>query len=379
MTLTSPADVDVAVVGLGPAGRSLAGRCAAAGLTVTAVDLRPGRVWTPTYALWADELPWWLDDSVVAARVQAPQVWARTEHAVPRPYAVLDTAELQRSLALDGVRVIAGRATVVDRTRITLADGAVVRARHVVDARGLPPAPAVAQQTAYGVVVPRERALPALGPGGAWFMDWRPDNGAPAGEPPSFLYAIPLDADRVLLEETCLAARPALGPDQLRERLHARAASRGVELRPGDATETVRIALQGSGIPRLTRRRGAVRFGAGGALVHPCTGYSLGATLGLADPLARALAESRDPTALLWPRRAVAVEVLRRRGLAALVALGPEPTVEFFESFFTLPAPRQRAFLSLRDRPTAVAAAMWALFRAVPGPVRRSLAGAVLP
>ncbi len=48
--------VDVAVVGLGPAGRSLASACAARGLRVVAVDPRPDAVWTPTYGVWEDEL-----------------------------------------------------------------------------------------------------------------------------------------------------------------------------------------------------------------------------------------------------------------------------------------------------------------------------------
>ena len=46
--VTAATTFDVAVVGLGPAGRALASRCAARGLSVLAVDPRPEAVWAPT-------------------------------------------------------------------------------------------------------------------------------------------------------------------------------------------------------------------------------------------------------------------------------------------------------------------------------------------
>ena len=49
--------VDVAIAGLGPAGRSLATACARWGLSVLALDARPAdAAWRPTYGLWADQL-----------------------------------------------------------------------------------------------------------------------------------------------------------------------------------------------------------------------------------------------------------------------------------------------------------------------------------
>ena len=47
--------VDVAVVGLGPAGRALASRLVARGASVLAVDPRPEAVWSPTYGVWAED------------------------------------------------------------------------------------------------------------------------------------------------------------------------------------------------------------------------------------------------------------------------------------------------------------------------------------
>ncbi|WP_238586465.1 lycopene cyclase family protein [Rhodococcus rhodochrous] len=221
-------DAEVIVVGLGPAGRAVAHRVAAAGLDVLAVDPRPDRPWTATYAAWLDELPRWLPESVLAARVAEPAAWTTHPHRIPRPYGVFDTSALQRSLALDCVRVCAARADVVDADHVVLADGAVLRAPAVIDARGVPAHRSRAQQTAFGVIVDTATAAPALQGRAAWFMDWRRDNRTGSGDAPSFLYAVPLGQDRVLLEETCLVGRPAIPLPELQRRLEVRLAARGV-------------------------------------------------------------------------------------------------------------------------------------------------------
>jgi lycopene beta-cyclase len=215
------------VCGLGPAGRAVAHRALAAGRTVTVIDPRPDRIWTPTYAAWGDELPGWLDAGVVAAAIDGPMAWAVREHRIARSYQVFDTAALQSSLTLHGAKVIADRAVEVHARSVRTAGGLTCTGQ-VVDARGLARSPRRAEQTAYGVVVERTGLEPTL------FMDWRPDNGADPDDPPSFLYAIPLSADTVLFEETCLAGRPALAPQVLRRRLEHRLRARGIADPPRD-------------------------------------------------------------------------------------------------------------------------------------------------
>ncbi|GAA4473043.1 lycopene cyclase family protein [Rhodococcus olei] len=364
---------DLAVVGLGPAGRALAHRAAAAGLDVVAVDPAPARRWAPTYATWVDEVPPWLGDRVLAARVPGPTVWTRQPRTVDREYAVFDNTALRARLDLAGVRVVTGRARQVTGRTVALGAGAVVRARTVVDARGLPVGSALAEQTAFGLIVPRDVAAPALGGAAALFMDWRRDNGAGPHQAPSFLYAVPVDDGRVLLEETCLVGRPALSLPALRERLLARLSARGVQV-PGDAVvERVRFPIEA---PR--RRHGPLAFGARGGLAHPGTGYSVAASLSAADAVVDALCDGRDPRDALWPRSARVVRTLRGIGLRALLALPPARVDGFFDDFFALPAPLQRAYLSDRSDPAGVAAAMWTLFRHAPMPVRRTLIGAAL-
>ncbi|MGW0020136.1 lycopene cyclase family protein [Rhodococcus sp. NPDC003382] len=360
---------DLVIAGLGPAGRALAFRAAAAGLEVTAVDPRPERAWRATYAAWADELPGWLPATAVAARVETPSAWTVREHRIARPYRVLDTAALQRALPLDRVRVVTGRAVDVDRTGVTLADGETLRGRCVVDARGLPPAPGRAQQTAFGLVVDARSAAAALDGQEAWFMDWRRDNGTDRGDAPSFLYAVPVGPGRVLLEETCLVGRPALVLPELEGRLRARLAARGVELSGAEPAEHVRFAVEGA----RRRRGGPVGFGARGGLMHPATGYAVATALSAADPVVAAVRAGRDPDRVLWTPTARTVAALRARGLAVLLGLGGENAAEFFAAFFELPVDRQRAYLSGRDDPAGVAAAMWSLFGSVPPALRRTI------
>ncbi|MFC4128844.1 lycopene cyclase family protein [Nocardia rhizosphaerae] len=353
-------DGAVIICGLGPAGRAVAHRAMARGRRVTVVDPHPDRVWTPTYAAWADELPDWLDPTVVAATVPQPHAVALGEHRLDRRYQVLDTPALQRSLTVDGAEVIADRVVAVDPRRgaVRTATGRTVTGQ-VVDARGLARAPRRAEQTAYGVVVHRTHLDPAQP---TLFMDWRTDNGAGPAEPPSFLYVVPLGAETMLFEETCLAGRPAPAPDLLRRRLEHRLRARGIPFTGTEPVERVRFPVEGG-------RPGRGRFGAAGGLIHPATGYSVAAALGAADTVAA----GANP----WTPRARAVSALRRAGLRTLLALPPAELPGFFEAFFGLPAPLQRAYLSGHDDLRGTVAAMRSLFAALPPRLRRTVATSV--
>ncbi|BCN63827.1 lycopene cyclase [Prescottella equi] len=362
---------DLAVVGLGPAGRALAHRASRAGLSVVAVDPHPDRPWLPTYAAWVDELPGWLGAAVLRSTVGRPQAWGTRRHVLDREYGVLDNAKLHHALDISNARVIRGFVGAVSPGVVTLRDGADIRARRVVDARGLRPDPAFAEQTAFGIVLPAAAAKPALGGADCWFMDWRTDNGTTPADSPSFLYAVPLSDDTVLLEETCLVGRPGLPLDELRRRLDARLDNRGVELPANLEVERVRFPVQA---PHT--RPTIAAFGARAGLIHPGTGYSVAASLAAADAVVAALVAEHDPRKALWPWQARAVRALREVGLSALLDLDPARTAEFFDAFFALPAERQRAYLSGRDDVRGTATTMWQLFCTVSPPIRRTLAGA---
>ncbi|MFD7656172.1 lycopene cyclase family protein [Actinosynnema sp. NPDC059797] len=313
----------VVVVGGGPAGRALARECAALGLRTTLVDPAPGLPWRATYAAWADELPEGTPVGVVASRAR---VVTTREHRLARAYAVLDNERLRR--LPDEVDVVAGRVVELTGSGARLADGRVVSGR-VVRATGA--VGGRAAQTAVGVVVPAASARPFVAPDEALIMDWRKPPAATTADP-TFLYAIPVSADEVLLEETSLARRPGLPLPELRLRLHARLAAHGVAVPGGE--ERVRIPLDA--------RPGSGAFGAAAGFIHPATGYSVAVSLRRAPVVARALAEGRP---VVRSPRERAVHALRLRGLTALLAMGPDEVPEFFNEFFGLSDIHQRAYL----------------------------------
>ncbi|WP_433760994.1 lycopene cyclase family protein [Nocardia sp. CA-135398] len=348
---------DVIVCGLGPAGRALAHRCLAHGMSLTAIDPAPDRRWSATYAGWYDELPGWLDPSVIASTVAHPMAWGTRPHRVDRTYAVFESTRLRDALNLDGAQIVTDRVVEIRHNTVTLASETKFSAERVIDARGIHRSRALAEQTAYGVIVRRDADIAPL------FMDWRADNGAEPGAPRSFLYAVPLSAETMLLEETCLAGRPALDTAVLRDRLHHRLRSRGIELTGSEPVERVRFPVQGG-------RPGRRRFGAAGAFTHPATGYSVTASLAAADSVAL--------DSSVWPAQARAVHALRSAGLRALLALPPDDLPVFFDAFFTLPPQLQRAYLSGRTDFGGTVAAMRTLFTTLPAPLRRRVATATL-
>jgi lycopene beta-cyclase len=201
--------MDVCVVGLGPTGRALAHRAMLAGFDVVAVDPRPERPWVPTYSCWADELPEWLPQTAIAARIAAPTVWTTSEHRIQRPYCVLSKHGLREALPLDDATVLSGRTTAVGAHRVELNDDTVLTADAVFDTRGLPSPGTRRAASAHGIFVDVERAAPMVGEGEGLLLDWRTENGAGPDEPPSFLYAVPLDDGTVIFEETSLGRGPA--------------------------------------------------------------------------------------------------------------------------------------------------------------------------
>ncbi|QSE84467.1 lycopene cyclase family protein [Rhodococcus koreensis] len=369
MTATSrPPIWDVAIVGLGPAGRALAHRATALGSAVVSVDPLPRRSWTATYAAWEDELPDWLPRDAVATRTDRPAAWTMRRHTIDRTYCVLNTPRLQSILGDNCGTVIAGRAMDISPTSVRLDDGSTLNAHAVVDARGTGDSPDLAQQTAYGVVVDPGTAAHALGGEAAVFMDWRRDNGTSSMDAPSFLYGVPLTRDRFLLEETCLVGRPPLPISELATRLHDRLRARGITVPSHSDVERVRFAVEPPPEAGRSHSSDQVRFGARAGLMHPGTGYSVAASLLYADALARDLRDGSN--ARLWPWKARAVASLRSIGLRVLLDLGPEHVPEFFGHFFDLPPQLQAAYLSERSNPRGTLSAMGRMFLASSGDIR---------
>ncbi|MEU7765410.1 lycopene cyclase family protein [Nocardia sp. NPDC049190] len=350
-------EVDICVVGLGPTGRALAHRALRAGLSVTAIDPRPDRMWPPTYSCWVDELPDWLPSDVIATTIAAPTVWTTTEHHIDRPYCVLSKPGLREALPLDDATVVAGRATRVDAHEVELADGTGHTAATVVDTRGLPALGRRRAASAHGVFVDAETAAPMVAEGEGLLLDWRPENGAGQDAPPSFLYAVPLGDGTVIFEETSLGLPGGMPQHELRRRMLNRLAAHGIRLTGAEPSEAAHYPLD-QPPPRKGEAR-AIPFGSRGGMMHPCTGYSVATSLTLADTAVTALRQGRDLIAELWPWRARLVYWMRTRGLYGLGRLTTEQSVAMFEAFFTASPRGRRALLSARDDYTALGAVLF--------------------
>lgn len=339
---------DVCIVGLGPAGRGLAHRCATAGLQVAAVDPHPDRLWAPTYGAWTDELPDWLPSQVVAVEVSRPMSYTPDRVVVDRPYAMLDKAELFKALDLGDATVYADRAVDISPNLVRTAAGTEIAARIVIDARGLPAPAKRPAAWAHGIFVDAEVAAPFVAPGECILTDWREQNGATNDDPPSFLYAVPIGDGTVLFEEVCQGIPGGLSQTELRRRVIARLEANGVRLTGDEESESCHYALDQA--PPRRRSRGEVfPYGSRGGLMHPCTGYSAAASLRMADTVVDAIMSGRDPARALWTFRARAVYWMRMRGLNGIGRLTNEQSAATFDLFFKAPLRQQRALLSEHD------------------------------
>jgi lycopene beta-cyclase len=361
--------VDLAVVGDGPAGLALAAAAHAVGVAVTVVG--DGRPWTATYGTWRDDVAD-LPANCFATTSPAVVVHGHRRHLVERAYAIVDNDRLRAHL-FAGIEV---RSAHVERirhmrwgSRLLTSEGDV-DARLVVDATGRPPATGIAAQSAFGVVVDAppvgvEPALPTL-------MDLRPA-GRFGGGPPTFVYAVPV-ADGWLVEETVLAARPAVPADDLAPRLAAR-----IGTPPPRRTERVTIAVGGS----LPARRGPVpRFGTAAGYAHPTTGYSVAASLRAAPRVAAAIADacrvSGRPDArpvhdAVWPPGLRRTRWLHAYGLEVLLRLDQDELAAFFDVFFDLPVDVWAPYLRVDAASRQVTRTMTAVLRRLPRGLRRRL------
>lgn len=393
------------VVGNGPAGMAAAAACADQGLRVAVVAPDHEARWPNTYGIWADELePLGVTDVL---EVRWPEVQVATgigpPRHLPRAYGLVDNdrlrARLAQRCAAGAGRLVAGRARrlrVDGWPRVQLDDGRELSGRAVVDASGHRPVllrPGTgrppAWQAAYGVLATfSSSGAPPSAPGAMVFMDYRdgPLRGLPdVATEPTFLYGMDLGDGRWFVEETSLARRPALGFDVLAARLQQRLDVVGARVDQTLAVERCRFPM---GVPLPPRGQSAIGFGGAAGMVHPATGYQVGAALRRAPVLAAALARALDrPTATartvaeagwnaVWPPDLLRQRALHAYGLEALLRMDTPMLQRFFTTFFDLGEAAWRGYVSGAPDVGALTATMLALFRRAPGALRAAL---VLP
>ena len=393
---------DVIVIGAGPAGLALAAALCEVGLHVEGVAPGgPSAPWPNTYGIWEDELP--SADLVAMLNhrwTDCVSYAGGQELRLERVYGFLDNARLQAHLLAASeraamhwhaqpARAVEHRATF---SRVTLADGAVLDGRVVVDASGhmpifvrRPPLGNVAYQAAYGVV--GRFTQPPVRAGRLVLMDYRAGHlsaAERAGGPPTFLYAMDLGDDRYFVEETSLAHAPAVHFDVLKDRLHRRLAHHGTAVA---AVEHEEFCLFPMNMPVPYLEQPVLGYGGAASMVHPASGYQVGAALKYAPIVARALqAALADPHATpaevasagwgaLWPAERLRKHRLYLFGLQTLLTFDEARLQRFFAAFFQLPRRQWGGYLSNTLTMTEIIQAMTGLLIRAPMDVRRGLVG----
>ena len=370
--------VDVLVLGGGPAALCIASELHQCGLAVEGIA--PEAVdapWPNTYGIWADELKAvglehllehrWRDTvSYFGAGGASPQDQP-IAHGID--YGLFDRAALQqhwlqRSAGVVWHRDVAERveAGTENNTAVICASGEVHRARLVIDASGArsphiqrSDQGPVAGQAAYGLVA-RFSSDP-INSGRFVLMDYRCDHLTEQQrlDPPTFLYAMDLGDGVFFVEETSLAHAPGIPYDVLRQRLQQRLQRRGVEVIEVLHEE---FCLFPMNLPLPDFSQPLLAFGGAASMVHPASGYMVGALLrrgpGLAAALARAMADqslgsaalARHGWQALWPMELVLRHRLYQFGLGRLMGFNERLLRHHFATFFSLPQEDWFGFLT---------------------------------
>jgi lycopene beta-cyclase len=226
------------------------------------------------------------------------------------PYNSLTSERLHEAVApMLGDRLISGEAVEVAPDRVTLSDGRTLTATGVIDARG----PSATSHLDLGWQVFLGRTLKLAQPHGLI----RPtimDATVGQGNAYRFVYLLPFDATRVLVEDTYYADAPPLDRDLIRARIDAYARSRGwqVEAVVSEEEGVLPIVLDGDIDGFWADGSPVARVGLAAALFHPTTGYSLPDAVatariiaGMTDLSSAALrAATEDRSKALWADRA---------------------------------------------------------------------------
>lgn len=360
-------DCDVAVVGAGAAGLSLALRLArppAAGRALNAVLLGapagPFRTPSRTWCYW-EEGAGAYDDALTAVwdrvRVHSRDGTAVDTPLTPYRYKMLRSDDFEsfadRLIATDGrvtraeavvERIESVRRGAVVHGRLPSGQAVTVRARWVFDSRPpqrLPAARTTLLQHFRGWFVRTRHAV--FDPGVVELMDFRtPQPGAGL----SFGYVLPTGPHEALVEYTQFSRRP-LGREEYDRRLRHYAKS---VLALGDhevvGTEQGVIPMTDARFPRQAAPS-VFRIGAAAGATRPSTGYTFGAVQRQTAAVAEALLAGRRP---LPPRAHSARSRLMDAVLLHALDRGRVDGAALFTGLFThVPGPRLLRFLDGRS------------------------------
>ncbi|MEB3354451.1 MAG: lycopene cyclase family protein [Cyanobacteriota bacterium] len=404
--MPDPATPDVLVIGAGPAALCIAGALAQLGVVVHGLAPDdPAAPWPNTYGIWGPEV-----DALGLEHLLGHR-WSDTRssfgdrlstgvvvHGID--YGLFDKTALQehwwQQCRRGGARWQRGRAVAIDHdatgSLVSTAEGERLRARLVIDASGhhspfvqRPDEGPVAGQAAYGIV--GRFSAPPVQAGQFVLMDYSCDHLSEAERrsgPPTFLYAMDLGEGVFFVEETSLALAPPVPYDVLKERLLRRLQHRGVAVQEVQHED---FCLFPMNLPLPDLRQRVVGFGGSASMVHPASGYLVGALLRRGPGLAQAIAAGLQQPDLppeqlalmaweaLWPLELRRRHALYRFGLEKLMRFTEPQLRAHFATFFNLPREQWSGFLTNTLTMPALIAAMVRLFVQAPWSVRWGLMG----
>jgi lycopene beta-cyclase len=176
--------------------------------------------------------------------------------------------------------------------------------------------------------------------------------------------------------------------DALEARLHRRLAHHGVAVEEVHHVERCWFPMN---TPLPTLPQPVVGFGGAASMVHPATGYQVGAALKLAPALAQSIAQSLgrgDATVAeaaqagwqaVWPPDRLRRYRLYLFGLQNVMRFNEAQLHDFFTTFFHLPRERWAGYLSNTLSTAELMTTMLRIFGRAPHPVQRSLTTSILP
>lgn len=176
-----------------------------------------------------------------------------------------------------------------------------------------------------------------------------------AEKAPTFMYAMPLDGNRIFFEETSLVARPAVSFQECKERYLTRMEHLGITITDIEEEEFCYIPMGG---PLPAKDQRVVGFGGAAAMVHPSTGYHLCRAMMASGSVAEAIRkelsnENFNPDRAaasaynaIWSPTNIAQRNFAVFGGEFLMKQNVEGLRGFFDGFFKLPLELWGGFLA---------------------------------
>lgn len=339
------ARVDYAIVGGGlqAALIALAVRARQPAARIAIVERAARIAGNHTWCFHAQDAPAeWVEPLVVARWSSYDVAFPRHRRSLTSPYACTTSARVASVVERTVDELWLGQpAVAIEPTRVATADREL-SARAVIDARG-PTRLTTDGRVGWQTFVGRELIVRDHGVARPIVMDATvPQRGAFR-----FMYVLPLDSDRLLVEDTAFADSSYLDVAAGRAAVDSYAAARGWRVEAVEREETGILALP-LALPPPSITPPLVAGYAGGWF-HPVTGYSFPIAARLADHIAR-----RSPDDLFGPELAAhaADHASQLRFATHLNRMlfnwfAPEQRYNVLERFYRLPEATIRRFYAL--------------------------------